>query len=211
MGGTLERYAIDNVMAWRHGNLCYSLTIVALFITSVYGVIIGDTQRAFWGFCAVALAAIPALVEWLGGWIIPWPAKFLIGLTLVLHIAGGVYHWYFNYYPIYDKIAHLVASMTVAFLTFLFLLFLAYSSVVRLGRWTIVFLILAVSLLFGFGWELGEYLIDQNLFSTYFTTFYDSLMDTIFNILGCGYIAFHANEYLKLESPEKLWKRFVRR
>ena len=209
MGGTLERYAIDDVMAWRYGNLCYYLTIAALFLTAMYGFLIGDPNRGYWGLCAVGLALIPLLFEWKDGWIFPWPAKFLIGLTLFIHMGGGIYHWYFNLYPIYDKIAHLVASMTVAFLTFLFLLFLAYYSVVRLGRGAIIFLIVAVSLFFGFGWELGEFIIDQNLFSTYFVTSYDSLMDTIFNLLGCGYIAFHANEYLKLESPERLFRRFV--
>ena len=209
MGGTLERYAIDDLMEWRYGNLCYYLTVVALVITAVWALILGEPQRAFWGFCAVGLAAIPALLEWKDGWIFPWPAKFLIGLTLVIHMGGGIFHWYFNYYPIYDKIAHLVASMAIAFLTFLFLLFLTYYSVVRMGRWTILIITIAVTLLFGFGWELGEYIIDQNLFSTYFVTSYDSLMDTVFNLLGLGYIVLHANEYLKLESPERLFRRFV--
>jgi hypothetical protein len=58
---------------------------------------------------------------------------------------------------------------------------------------------------------ITEYLIDLNLLSTYFVTAYDSIMDTLFNILGAGYIAFHANEYLKAEPPEKLYTRFVKR
>jgi hypothetical protein len=209
MGQSPERYAIDDVMAWRYGNLCYYLTVLALFVFSVSGILIGDTYRAIWGFVAVVLALLPVLFEWKDGWIFPWPAKFLIGLTLVMHIGGGINRWYFMYYPVYDKIAHLVAAMTIALLTFLFLLFLEYYSVVHLGRRNIIIIIFFVSLFFGLCWELAEYLIDLNLLSTYFVTSSDSILDTIFNLLGCGYIAFHANEYLKLESPEKLFKRFV--
>jgi hypothetical protein len=209
MGGTLERYAIDDVMEWRYGNLCYYLTIVALLLFSLSGIVIGDTFRAFWGFCAAVLAALPAFFEWKDGWIFPWPAKFLIGLTLVMHIGGGIFWWYFHYYPVYDKLAHLVASMTIALLTLLFLLFLSYYSVARPGRWTIIAIVLIVPLLFGSGWEIAEYTIDQNLLSTYWVNFWDSLLDTIFNLLGCGFIAVHANEYLKLESPERLFRRFV--
>ena len=211
MNGSREKYAIDNLLEWRYGNLCYYLTIVTLFIFSVSGIIIEDTYRALWGFVAVILVALPAIIEWRKGWIFPWPAKFLIGLTLVMHIGGGINSWYFMYYPVYDKIAHLVASMTIALLTFLFLLFLVAYSVVHLGRRGIVLAILIVPLFFGLTWEIAEYVIDLNLLSTYFVTPYDSIFDTVFNILGCGYIAFHANAYLKLESPEKLYTRFVRR
>jgi hypothetical protein len=205
-----ERYAIEELMDWRYGNLCYYITITALFLFSVSGLIIEDTYRAIWGFCAVILAALAEILEWKEGWIFPWPAKFLIGLTLVMHIGGGINSWYFSLYPIYDKIAHLVASITIAFLTFLFLLFLSYHAVVHLGRRGIIVVIIVLTLFFGLTWELAEYVIDLNLLSTYFVTPWDSIFDTIFNILGCGYIAFHANEYLKLEPPEKLYRRLVK-
>jgi hypothetical protein len=210
LGEATEKYAIEQLMAWRYGNLCYYLTLVTLFLFSVSGIIIGDTYRAVWGFCAVIIAALPAILEWKDGWIFPWPAKFLIGLTLVMHIGGGINSWYFALYPVYDKIAHLVASMTLALIIFLFLLFLDYYSVVRLGRRMIVSIVLVVPLFFGFCWEAAEYIIDLNLLSTYFVTSWDSLFDTLFNILGAGYIAFHANEYLKLEPPRKVYTRFVK-
>jgi hypothetical protein len=57
---------------------------------------------------------------------------------------------------------------------------------------------------------MTEYLIDVNLLSTYFVTPWDSVFDTIFNALGTGYIAFHANEYLKLEPAPVLFRRFFR-
>jgi hypothetical protein len=210
VGEAKEGYALERIMAWRYGNLLYELTIAVLFLFAVSGIVYHDTYRAAWGFCAILLTALPAIFEWRQGWIFPWPAKFLIGLTLVLHIGGGIESWYFALYPIYDKIAHLVAAITIAFLVFLFLLFLEYYDVVHPGRRGIVAIIIGVTLSFGFAWELAEYIIDANLLSTYFVTSWDSLFDTFFNILGTGFVAFHANEYLKAEPPAKVFTRFVK-
>ena len=211
MDTSTGKYALEALMDWRYGNLCYHLTIVVLFLFAVSGVVYQDTYRAIWGFCAVLLVTLADLVERRRGWIFPWPVKFLIGLSLVMHIGGGIESWYFSLYPIYDKIAHLVSSMTISLLVFLFLLFLSYYQVIHPKRWQILFLIVFVSLFFGLCWEIAEYVIDQNLLSTYWVNFNDSVFDTIFNIIGTGYIAFHANEYLKLEPPEKVYTRFVRR
>jgi hypothetical protein len=211
MDGPRDAYAIDRLMAWRWGNLCYYLTIPALLWFSVGNWMIDDVYRAVWAIIAALIAALPAIVEWRTRWVFPWPAKFLIGLALFIHIGGGMMSWYFDYFPIYDKIAHLVSGMTIALIIFLYLLYLEYRSTVQLGRRKIVFLIVSVTLFFGFGWEFAEYLLDVNLLSTYFVTPWDSFFDTIFNILGTGYIAFHANEYLKLESPAKVFTRFVKR
>ena len=211
MSTSTGKYALEALMDWRYGNFCYYLTIVVLFLFAVSGIIYQDTYRAVWGFCAVLLVALADLVERRRGWIFPWPVKFLIGLSLVMHIGGGIESWYFSLYPIYDKIAHLVAAITIAYLTFLLLLFLDYYDIVHLGRRTIIFIIVFVTLFFGFSWEIAEWSIDQNLLSTYWVNLNDSIFDTIFNIIGVGFIAFHANEYLKLEPPEKVYTRFVRR
>jgi hypothetical protein len=208
--GPKGAYAIDRLMAWRWGNLCYYLTIPALLWFAVGNWLIDDQYRALWAVIAALITALPAIIEWRTRWVFPWPAKFLIGLALFIHIGGGMMSWYFDYYPVYDKIAHLVSGMTVALLVFLLLLCLEYSTRIRLGRRTIVFLIVFVSLFFGFLWELAELLLDVNLTSTYFLGPMDSFFDTIFNILGTGYIAFHANEYLKLEPPAVVFRRFFR-
>jgi hypothetical protein len=199
-----------SLLEWRFGNPLYYLTVFTLLFFSVSGIAIGDTYRAAWGFLAIAVAALPAIVEWRGGWVFPWFAKFLIGLTLVMHIGGGIFRWYFDYYPVYDKIAHTVSSATIALLVFLFLLYLQASSVLHLGRRGIVVTIVLVTLSFGVAWEMVEYLIDSRFLSTYFLGVNDSLLDTLFNLIGTCYIAFHANAYLKLGSPGRLYARFIR-
>ena len=210
VGGRDDTYAVERLDAWWFGNLLYYLTIVALLWFAISGIIYNDTYRAIWGFCAAILAALPALVEWRKGWIFPWPVKFLLGLALVMHIGGGIESWYFSLYPIYDKIAHLVSAMAIALLIFLFLLFLEYYDIIHLGRRKIVFIVIFVTLFFGLAWEVAEYDIDQNLLSTYWVNLYDSIFDTIFNIIAVGFIAYHANEYLKAEPPEKVYRRFVK-
>jgi hypothetical protein len=204
-------YAFEHLMAWRWGNLCYYLTIPALLWFALGNWMIDDAYRAAWAVIAALIAALPAIVEWRTGWIFPWPAKFLVGLALFLHIGGGMMSWYFDLYPVYDKIAHLVSGMTIALVLFFLLIWLAYRSTLPMGRRGIVLTILSVTLLFGFLWELAEYTLDVNLVSTYFVSPWDSLLDTYFNILGVGYVAYHANRYLKAEPPEKVFTRFVKR
>ena len=210
MDGQREEYAIDRLMAWRWGNLCYYLTIPVLLWFALGNWLINDPYRALWGVIAALLVALPAIVEWRTGWIFPWPAKFLIGLSLVIHIGGGMMSWYFDYYPIYDKIAHLVSGMTIALLVFLFLLFLEYYDIVHLGRRKIVFIVIFVTLFFGLAWEIAEWDIDQNLLSTYWVNLNDSIFDFYFNIIAVGFIAYHANEYLKAEPAKKVYRRFVK-
>jgi hypothetical protein len=204
-------YAFERLMAWRWGNLCYYATIPALLWFALGNWLIDDMYRAAWAIIAALIAALPAVIEWRTGWIFPWPAKFLVGLALFLHIGGGMMSWYFDYYPVYDKIAHLVSGMAVATIILFLLLWLEYRSAVHLGRRWIVLVILSVTLTFGFLWELAELLLDVNLTSTYFVGPMDSFFDTVFNILGAGYIAFHANEYLKAEPPAKVFTRFMKR
>lgn len=205
MEGSRKKCHFETLMAWRFGTLCYYLTILILFILSVSGIIIGDTYRAAWGFLAVILAALPALIEARKGWTFPWFMKFLIGSTLIMHIGGGIFRWYFDYYPVYDKVAHLVASSTTGLMIFLLLLFLENNASLRLGKRGIILTIVLVNLVLGLTWEMVEYLIDANFLSTYFLGMNDSLLDFLFDILGTGYIVFHASRYLETQSPDSLY------
>jgi hypothetical protein len=38
----------------------------------------------------------------------------------------------------------------------------------------------------------------------------DSLLDTVFNLIGTSYIVLNINEYLKHESINRLYRRFIR-
>ena len=93
-------YLIDTVFEWKYGNAAYYATVVVLLIVALAGLLIrNDIFRARWAFIAVALALLPALCEWIIGIRFPWPMKFLLTLALLMHMAGGIFLFYFTLYP----------------------------------------------------------------------------------------------------------------
>jgi hypothetical protein len=156
------------------------------------------------------MALLPALAEYFFRIIFPWPMKFLITLALILHMAGGIFEFYFTLFPIYDKIAHLVSSMAIAFLFFVTIMIIAGITGKYISRPVIVIGIFVAVMLVGSAWEYMELYIDGMSKSTYFVTVNDSLLDTVFNLIGTSYIVLTINVYLKHESINSLYRRFIR-
>jgi hypothetical protein len=125
-------------------------------------------------------------------------------------MAGGIFEFYFTLFPIYDKIAHLVSSMAIAFLFFVAILILAGATGKRISRPVIVISIFLAVMLVASLWEYMELYIDGMSKTTYFVTVNDSLMDTVFNLIGTSYIVLNINAYLKNESINSLYRRFIR-
>ena len=201
----------DVLLAWRYGNAAYYTSLAVLFLVGIAAVFIRhDIFRARWAFVALVVALLPAAAERLTGIRFPWPMKFLITLALILHSAGGAFGLYFSLYPIYDKIAHLVASVAIAYL--LFVVILVTGGIFRKypGRvWICCGIFLGVMLL-GLSWEYEELFIDLSTGTTYFVNPADSFFDMVFNIIGSAYIVLIVNAYLKSESFEQLYQRFIR-
>jgi hypothetical protein len=203
-------YLIDSVFEWNYGNAAYYVSVILLFIVALTGLLIrNDIFRARWAFIAVALAMLPALCEWIIGIRFPWPMKFLITLALLMHMAGGIYLFYFTLYPIYDKACHLVAAMAIAFLVFIFILVLGGVTGRDFGRGAVIAWVFITAIVLGLAWEYAELLIDIRSGSTYFIDPYDSVFDMIFNIIATAYVAFNLNEYLKQESLISLYRRWI--
>ncbi len=204
-------YLIDSLFEWNYGNTVYYASVLVLLFIAVDGLIIrGDIFRARWGFVALTIALLPVLAEYFFRIIFPWPMKFLITLALILHMAGGIFGFYFTLYPVYDKIAHLVSSMAISFLFFIAILILAGVTGRHISRPVIVFGIFGVVMLFASAWEYTELYIDGMSKSTYFVTADDSLLDTLFNLIGTSYIVLTINVYLKNEPVISLYGRFIR-
>jgi hypothetical protein len=189
----------------------YFAAVVLLLFIAVDGLIIrGDIFRVRWGFVALTIALLPALAEYFFRIIFPWPMKFLVTLALILHMAGGIFEFYFTLFPIYDKIAHLVSSMAIAFLFFVTIMIIAGITGKYISRPVIVIGIFVAVMLVGSAWEYMELYIDGMSKSTYFVTVNDSLLDTVFNLIGTSYIVLTINVYLKHESINSLYRRFIR-
>jgi hypothetical protein len=201
----------DALLAWRYGNAAYYTSLAVLFLLGIATVFIRhDIFRAHWAFIALAIAVLPAAAERLTGIRLPWPMKFLITLALILHTAGGAFGLYFSLYPIYDKIAHLVASVAIAYLIFVVILVTGGMFRKHPGRLGICCGIFLCVMLLGLSWEYEELFIDLSTGTTYFVNPADSFFDMVFNIIGAGYVVLIVNAYLKSESFEHLYQRFIR-
>jgi hypothetical protein len=195
----------------------YYLTYVMqtfIIIASVYAFSIGYYGGAFFGLLAAGLTFIPTVVHRKLHIVVPWEVTFLIALTLFLHIGGYSFQWYLDYYPFYDKFAHLIASITIAILGFLaVLIIMRVSSCMQLERWQIFFFIVIFTLAFGAIWEIWEFAVDT-FFGPYLTkplqhSNTDTMIDLVTDLAGGLIVAFLGTYYLKRKSANEWADTFL--
>jgi hypothetical protein len=209
-GDDNPRYLYDDLLEWQYGNTAYYSALVLLLLIAVDGLIIrGDVLRAQWGFVALAIALLPALAEYLTPLFLPWPMKFFIALSLILHIAGGIFGFYFTLYPVYDKIGHLVSSIAISLVIVVVLLILVGITGIRLSNPAVVIWIFIPVMVCGVAWEYAELNIDTVAGSTYFVNVNDSFLDMLFNVMGTSYVVLNIRELLKRESLMDLYRRSI--
>ncbi len=203
-------FLIEAVIEWKAGNAVYYATVMVLLIVALAGLFIRhDIFRARWAFIAVALALLPVLCEWIIGIRFPWLMKFLLTLALLMHMAGGIFLFYFTLYPVYDKVCHLVAAMAIVFLVFISILVLGGLTGRNFSRAAVVACVFISVMLLGLAWEYAEFRLDIRSGSTYFVNPYDSVFDMIFNFIATAYLAANFNEYLKQESLLALYRKWI--
>jgi hypothetical protein len=201
----------DDLREWEYGNTAYYSALVLLLLIAAEGLIIrGDVLRAQWGFAALAIALLPALAEYLTPLLLPWPMKFFITLSLIFHMAGGIFGFYFTLYPVYDKLGHLVSSIAISLVIVVMILIIVGITGIKLSNFAAVICIVIPVLLFSVAWEYAELNIDTVAGSTYFVNVNDSLLDMLFNIMGTTYVVMNVHELLKHESLMDLYRRFIR-
>jgi len=185
-----------------------------ILLTSVYSFHIGYYAGTFFGLVALGLSLIPTLVRRKVHIVVPWEITFLIALALFLHIGGYSYHWYLDLYPWYDKVAHLISSITIALLGFLgVLIIMRVSNGLEFERWHIFFFIVIFTLAFGAIWEIWEFTLDT-LAGSYLTkplqhSNTDTMIDLITDLCGGMIIAILGTFYLKKKSAEKWADSFL--
>ena len=185
-----------------------------ILLTSVYSFHIGYYAGTFFGLVALGLSLIPTLVRRKVHIVVPWEITFLIALALFLHIGGYSYHWYLDLYPWYDKVAHLISSITIALLGFLgVLIIMRVSNGLEFERWHIFFFIIIFTLAFGAIWEIWEFTLDT-LASSYLTkplqhSNTDTMIDLMTDLCGGMIIAILGTFYLKKKSAEKWADSFL--
>ena len=170
---------------------------------------IGEYSQVFTGVIGLFLTMVPAIATRRWNITLPWPIILLIAFLLYLHVAGEIQGYYLLYYPYYDKIAHLIAGVTVSVLAFVIVLLLDRYSRLNLSRWMIIgFIIIGAMAMEGF-WEIYEWLFDTFLGTNLQHGLDDTMLDMIFVLIGSIIVAVGGNRYLVRFSKEEITSKLV--
>jgi hypothetical protein len=169
---------------------------------AVQAVIIHDTTRFYVVLASMGILLIPPFIERALSIRLTCGVKTVIALALFLHVAGGINRWYWKFMPFYDKVAHVMAALALGLAVFSFFLILdTWGISVRPSRilaWMVVLVIL-----FGAFWEIGEYSIDLLVRSSYNNGIFDSIWDTVSNLIGLVLSVWYARWIMKKVPPGK--------
>ena len=199
----------DSLMAWGDWPVVWYVSVLLLALETITANILGDYGRVQWGIIFVCVVLLPALAEVLTPIRFPWLLKWLIALTLIMHMAGGLYGFYNSLYPVYDKICHFVASSTISFIIFELILVSSMVSGLKPKRRIIMATIFIIVILLALSWEYAEYTIDALTGSDYFVSYTDSFFDMVFNTIGIGFVLFWVSRYMKREPFDRVTQRFM--
>lgn len=185
-----------------------------ILITTLYSIYLGLYSVTFTGLVALGLTTLPYLVHRKVHIVVPWEITFLIAFALFLHIAGYSFEWYLNFYPYYDKVAHLVSSITIALLGFLSVLVLMkISRCLQFEPWQIFLFIVIFTVALGAIWEIWEFTLDT-LFPAYLIKplqqgLADTMIDMIFDLAGGLLVAVLGTLYLKRKGADAITNSLI--
>jgi uncharacterized membrane protein YjdF len=180
-----------------------------IVVYAVYSLYIKDYIWAIWGLFALILTLTPLMLKRRFHVTLPWELNFLIVLSLYLSVGGNVRGWYYLFYPFYDKVAHLVSSITVAVLGFVAAVIMDRYTEIKLNRPMIVFFVIIFTMSLGAFWEITEFLSD-NLFGTQLQVgLGDTMYDLIFDLAGGIIIGVLGDVYLKRTPKERFFSDFL--
>ncbi len=164
--------------------LTYAL-LALILIASAYALALGHYTVTVLGLLAAVMCSLPTIVQRKLHIILPWEVTFLVALTLFLHTGGFSFRWYLDFYPFYDKLAHLIAAITVAFVIFLsVVIILRISSHLEMERWKIFLFVVILTFTFGVIWEFWEFIFDSFLGSFFTIPLQRGNADTLFDLVS---------------------------
>ena len=180
-----------------------------IVVYAVYSVYTRDYFWAIWGFFALILTLTPLMLKRRFHVTLPWELNFLIVLSLYLSVSGNVQGWYYLFYPFYDKVAHLVSSITIAVLGFVAAVIMDRYTEIKMNRPLIVIFVIIFTMAIGSFWEITEFISD-NLFGTQLQPgLRDTMYDLIFDLAGGTIIGVLGDVYLKRMPKERFFSDFL--
>lgn len=167
--------------------------IQGLILLSVaYSLAIGEYFLGFSSGVAFLLTMVPSLMTRNMRLCLPWEVNLFIAVSLYLHVMGHVGDYYVLFAPYYDKLTHLVSSITVALLAFFAAVLADHQGDVRLNRPAIVVFILIFTLAAGAAWEIYEFVFDQVFGTNLQFGNTDTMSDLLVDLVGATIVAFFA-------------------
>lgn len=166
---------------------------VFMIILGIWSIVKQDYIWAFASFLSFFVAMSPLLVKRNFKISLPWIMELLIIIPLTMHVWGGVLDLYAV--PYYDKAAHFIVSIIIAFLALIIIYVLdVYWEGLKMDLFMVGFFIVIFTIALGGIWEIGEYVMDLvvvgehkaqvSLDDTMLDLVYDSLAGIIVGIGG---------------------------
>jgi VanZ family protein len=185
MGFSIKPRTIETIIV-----ILFEISFILLAIQAVN---IDDIPRVKIAITAFFLTLVPYAAERLLRISLPFGVKSMIPFALFMHTAGGIMRWYWELSGLYyDKIAHMIGGFALGLVIFCSIVtYILYSKNEIQKRYVLIWTVL-ITLLFGVFWEIMEVSFDNALLTTYSGGIYDSIGDTIGNIIGiilCMYVA----------------------
>ncbi len=179
-----------------------------IVVYAVYSVSTKDYIGAVWGLFAFILTLTPLMLKRRFHVTLPWELNFLI--VLYLHVSRNVRGWYELFYPFYDKVAHLISSITIAVLGFVAAVIMDQYTEIKMNRLLIVVFVVIFTMAIGAFWEITEFLSD-NLFGTQMQLGLGDMMmyDLIFDLAGGTIIGVLGDVYFKRTPKERFVRDFL--
>ena len=185
MGFSIKPETVENIVV-----ILFEISFILLAIQAVN---IDDIPRMKIAITAFFMTLIPYVAEKLLRISFPLGVKGVIPFALFVHTAGGIMRWYWELSGIYyDKIAHMIGGIALGFVIFVCILTIILFRNWEIKRNSVLLLTALITFLFGLFWEFEEMSIDNVMLTTYSGGIYDSIGDTVGNIIGiliCLYIA----------------------
>ncbi len=135
---------------------------------------------------AFLLTLAPYLATRNLGLCLPWEINLLVAVSLYIHVMGGHVggEYYVTFAPYYDKLAHLVASVTVGLIVFFLALLAERREEIRLTGPAIAIFILTSTLAAGTVWEIYEFAVDQVFGTNLQFDNTDTMWDLVVDLVG---------------------------
>jgi len=158
-----------------------------------YAFATGNFSAGFYALLMFLLTLVPYWVARKLDVHFPWFAYFLIALSLWFNTAGFIQGYYVQYYPYYDKVAHVISGISVALLAFLGVIFIDRYWKMDLTEPFIIGFTIIFGLAMAAAWEIYEFAIDS-LFGGFLAGRMqvdntDTMLDMIFVLISSVIVA----------------------